>query len=126
MSQGAGAGRIPEHLLDTATGLFAELGYDQMSTQMIADTAGMAVEEVIRQTGGKRGLYVAAMRRAYEHEQIMLEQAAAEFTHDAAGVHRFLDRYLDFFATHPQYAGLWTQRRLHDAADIQLEAAYSF
>ena len=117
--------RVRRRLLDTATALFAELGYDQMSTQMIADTAGMTVEEVTRQTGGKRELYVAVMRRAYEQEQAMLEQAAAEFTHDAAGVHRFLDRYLDFFVAHPQSAALWMQRRLHDAADIQLEAVYT-
>jgi AcrR family transcriptional regulator len=117
---------LRERLLDSAEGLFAQLGYDQITNQMIADTAGVSVSEITRLIGGKRDVYLAVMMRVHGEEQAFLERAAAEFTPDAAGVHRFLDQYLDFFVVHPQTAALWMQRRFQDASDIPLEATYTY
>jgi AcrR family transcriptional regulator len=110
--------QVRERILDTATGLFAELGYDEVTVRMIAETAGLTFDEVIATIGTKRDLYVLVMDRAAALEDGMLAKAAAEFTHDVAGMHRFLDRYLDFYVTYPHIAALWIQRRMFDAADI--------
>ncbi|GAA2631684.1 TetR/AcrR family transcriptional regulator [Actinomadura fulvescens] len=115
-----------ERLVEVATGLFAELGYDATSTEMVAESAGVSVTTVRAEIGGKRDIYLAVMKQTGAQEQVMLEDAVAEFTPDAAGVHRFLDRYLDFFLAHPYTAALWMQRRLFDAADIaDMEKIYS-
>lgn len=127
MAEHAEPTRVHDKLVETATGLFAELGYDQTSTQMIADAAGVTTAVLAREVGGKSDLYLAVMERAHALQKAMLEQGAAEFTRDAAGVHRFLDRYLDFFVAHPQIATLWIQRRLSDAADIAgIEREYTY
>jgi len=117
---------VRERVLDSAAGLFAELGYDTATTEMIANAAGVGVADVTRLIGGKRDIYLAVMMRAYEQEQAVLLRAAASFTPDGPGVHRFLDEYLDFFVAHPQIAALWMQRRFQDASDIPLEATYTF
>src|SRR5689334_6578860 len=103
------AGDVRERLLDSAAGLFAQLGYDETTTEMIANAAGVGVGEVTRMIGGKRDIYLAVMMRAYEQEQAVLLRAAADFTPDGPGVHRFLDEYLNFFVAHPQTAALWMQ-----------------
>lgn len=116
-----------DRLLDSATRLFAELGYDETSTQMIADAAGLDVDMATGLVGRKRDLYLAVMERAYQAEQAMLETAAGEFTQDGPGMYRFLDRYIDFFVANPQIAALWIHRRLSDATDIsEPEGLYSF
>lgn len=115
-----------ERLLRAATRLFAELGYDETSTRMVADAAGIDLARTIELAGSKRDLYLTVMARAYQAEQAMLEQAAAEFTPDLAGLYHFIDLYLDFFVANPQIAALWIQRRLYDAADVvELEKLYS-
>lgn len=105
--------------------MFAQLGYDETSTRMIADVAGVNVAEVGAWFGSKRDLYLAVMAQAHKAEHAVVEGAAADFTPDLAGVHLFVDRYLDFCIAHPEIPGLWTHRRLSDAADIaELEKLY--
>lgn len=116
---------IQDRILAGATRLFAQLGYDETSTRMVAEVVGVNAAEVSAYFGSKRDLYLAVMERAHKAEQAVLEGAAADFTPDLAGVHLFIDRYLDFCVANPEIPGLWTQRRLSDAADIaEMEKLY--
>lgn len=114
-----------ERIIDVATRLFAELGYDATSTRLIAEAAGLNIATVSYHVGGKRDLYLAVMERAANAERGALEAAFEEFTPDADGVYRVLDRYLDFCVEHPEVPALWMHRWLSDAADVaHLENQY--
>ncbi|GGV00708.1 hypothetical protein GCM10010182_17520 [Actinomadura cremea] len=107
-----------DRLLDTATRLFAELGYDGTSLQLIADAAGVDVAAVSEYGDGKAGLYRAVMRHVLAAERERLQPALDEWTPDLAGYLREVDAYLDFYVEHPIVMMLWLQRWLGDAADV--------
>lgn len=114
-----------ERLLAAATRLFAEHGYDGASTRPIAEASGLNIATLNYHFGGKRGLYLAVMERAHKAERDALRAAAAEFTADRAGIHRFVDRYLDFCASRPEIPALWMHRWLSDSEDVAgLEQKY--
>lgn len=115
-----------DHILDVATRLFARLGYDGSTAQMIASAAGYAPATVTEQVGGKRELYLAVMERLTNAEYAYLQEAAAEFTPGLPGLIRLTDAYLDFCLEHPEVPALWAHRWLMDAADIaELEERFS-
>ncbi|MGI5170652.1 TetR/AcrR family transcriptional regulator [Spirillospora sp. CA-253888] len=114
-----------DRIIEVATRLFAALGFDGTSLQLIADTAGTDVASVRRTVGGMTDLYRTVMQRAYAAEQAALEQALVAFTPDRRSVNRLLDDYLDFYVAHPELLGLWLHRRTGDAADVgELEDRY--
>ncbi|MDL4820620.1 TetR/AcrR family transcriptional regulator [Actinomadura opuntiae] len=114
-----------DRIIDAATRLFAELGFDGTSPRLIADAAGVDAGTVTRLTGGKTDLYREVMRRATDAEKRAVAGAAGGFTPTRQGVERLLDEYLDFYAAHPEYLGLWLHRRTGDAADTaDLEEQY--
>lgn len=114
-------------LLQTAIGLFAELGYDQTTSRMITDAAGLPENTVKDLFGSKRDLYLAVISHVYEEEQSLLKQMFGDYTHDRKGIHHLIDHYLDYFLQRPQAAALWMHRRMHDAADLrEIEKYYSF
>ncbi|MEO5877675.1 MAG: TetR family transcriptional regulator [Streptosporangiaceae bacterium] len=115
-----------ERILVVATRLFASLGYDGTSTRLIADAVGLNVATVAYHAGGKRDLYLLVMERAHQAEHGALSAALTEFTPDPAGLHRLLDRYLDFCVARPEVPALWVHRWLSDASDLtQLEGMYA-
>ncbi|MFB4302906.1 TetR/AcrR family transcriptional regulator [Actinomadura sp. NTSP31] len=114
-----------DRIIDAATRLFAELGFDGTSPRLIADAAGVDAGTVSRLTGGRTDLYREVMRRASDAEKAAVGGAAGGFTPTRQGVERLLDEYLDFYAAHPEYLGLWLHRRTGDAADTaDLEEQY--
>lgn len=58
--------RLPsrQRLLDAARELFAERGFDRVTTREVGDRAGVDPALIARHFGGKAGLYVAALREA--------------------------------------------------------------
>lgn len=104
-------------IADSALGLFASLGYDNTTTEMIADAAGVTAEEVV-EAGGRRGLYFFLFERFYRDYQEMLDGVARDYTPDYRGSHLHLDRVIDIHLDHPSYISLWQQRWMSDAADI--------
>lgn len=107
-----------ERVRATATRLFAELGYDAVSTQLIADAADVAPDTVTDRHGGRRGLYLATFeqvaRRIGEH----LDKVGDDFTPDAEGLFRMMDRYLQLCLEHPEVPRLWFHRWMSDASDV--------
>ncbi|WP_067474817.1 TetR/AcrR family transcriptional regulator [Actinomadura hibisca] len=114
-----------DRIIEVATRLFAALGFDGTTLQLIADTAGTDVASVRQAAGGMTDLYRTVMRQAYEAEQAALEEVLVTFTPTREGVNRLLDAYLDFYVAHPDLLGLWLHRRTGDAADVDdLEDRY--
>ncbi|OIJ68023.1 TetR/AcrR family transcriptional regulator [Streptomyces mangrovisoli] len=120
-----------ERIVDAATRLFAEHGYDGTSTRQIAAEAGLNMATVNYHTGAKKELYVEVMRRAHQAERSALEMALAEFratvpASPGAAVAGLVDRYLDFCLEHPQVPALWMRRWLSDADEVsELEADFA-
>ncbi|MEV5824724.1 TetR/AcrR family transcriptional regulator [Spirillospora sp. NPDC052242] len=113
-------------LLDTATRLFAELGYDGTTLQLVADAAGVDVADVRAFGEGKGGLYRAVFLRAAEAERDAMEPALAAFTSDMPSVLRLADVYLDFYVHRTDILALWLHRWMGDAADVPgLEDSYT-
>ena len=107
-----------ERLLETATRLFAELGYDGTTLQLVADAAGVDVADLRAFGDGKGGLYRAVFMRADEAERDAMEPALAAFTSDLPGVLRLVDAYLDFYVRRTDILALWLHRWMGDAADV--------
>jgi AcrR family transcriptional regulator len=119
-----------EHILQVAYKLFAALGYDATSTTQIAEAAGVqpaAIEELF---GGRRELYIAVMRHAFDEERISLNAVLDELRGPqaldvATALHRLIDNQLDFVAAHPDTYALRTHRWLSDAMDVaEMETRY--
>ncbi|MEU9022546.1 TetR/AcrR family transcriptional regulator [Actinomadura sp. NPDC048394] len=119
-------GTEEDRLIETATRIFAELGYDGTSLQMIADAAGLGIDAVHSVAATKADLYRAVMRNADEVEEAALREALAVFTPDRSGVLMLADAYLDFYVSHPRVLALWQHRWMGDAADLpDLEELYT-
>ncbi|MDX6741275.1 helix-turn-helix domain-containing protein [Actinocorallia sp. A-T 12471] len=117
-------------ILDAATRLFAERGFDGASTRLIAEAAGLNIATVNYHVGGKRDLYFAVMTGAAEAERAALEAALDSCAEPGrltgpADVHLVVDRYLDFCVARPEIPALWMHRWLSDADDVAVfEAAH--
>ncbi|QFG27370.1 TetR/AcrR family transcriptional regulator [Actinomadura sp. WMMB 499] len=106
--------------------LFAELGYDGTSMQLVADAAGVAIATLRELAAGKGELYRAVFVRADEAERNAMEPAIARFTTDLPGVLRLADAYLDFYVARTDVLALWLHRWMGDAADVPgLEEHYT-
>ncbi|WP_131740588.1 TetR/AcrR family transcriptional regulator [Actinomadura roseirufa] len=113
-------------LVETATRLFAQLGYDGTSVQMIAEAAGVSPAVLREAAGTKAELYLAVMRHADDLEQRAVRAAITSFTPEIQGVIALAEAFLDFHASHPDVLALWMQRWMGDAADVPgLEELYT-
>ncbi|WP_170201552.1 TetR/AcrR family transcriptional regulator [Actinocorallia herbida] len=108
-----------------AVHLFAELGFDQTSLQMVADAAGVPVAVARREFGDKTQLYMAAFRAVAINEQSVAEKISANFTYDRTGLYHLVDEVLEYALDNPDATALWMQRTMSDAADItEIEKMY--
>ncbi len=113
-----------DRLLRAATVLFAELGYDQTTSELIADAAGLPASLITKEFGGRRQLYLEVFQQVQEHLDRLTAQLP-EQEPSGETYHRFIDRYLDYLQEHPEHAALWLQRWLNDAADLhEIEKSY--
>ncbi|ROO88625.1 TetR family transcriptional regulator [Actinocorallia herbida] len=112
-------------LLHAAARLFAELGYDQTTSTLIAGAAGVPVEEIASEFGGRRALYLAVYQEAQSHDlQLVSDHMRPGFTRD--DYHRLIDDYIDSIEGSPYLAALWIQRWMNDATDIRdVEQSYA-
>jgi AcrR family transcriptional regulator len=121
----AGAVSERERIIQVATRLFADLGFDGTNGVMIAEAAGVDTATLLEKTGGTLELYHEVMRRAHLLEQAMLEDAVESVRLTKEGLHALADTYLDFHLAHPHVARLWLHRWVGDAAgSADLESAY--
>ncbi|GAB2826520.1 hypothetical protein GCM10022221_25710 [Actinocorallia aurea] len=105
--------RGTEGVLDVALRLFAGLGYDGTSTEMIAAAAGVGPDQV---PGGRNGAYEAILRRFRDQQMAMYEEVPGVYTE--GGLHGVLDLVLDFYLDHRLELRVWQYRGLEDATDV--------
>jgi AcrR family transcriptional regulator len=112
-------------ILESATALFAQLGYDGTDLDLLAAAAGVDKGILVELFGTRRELYLKVMERAYELEMESLQPLFDAFVPTPEGAVRLVDGYLDFCLSRPTLPSLWMHRWLADAADIDhLEDAY--
>ncbi|HLV72487.1 MAG TPA: TetR/AcrR family transcriptional regulator [Vulgatibacteraceae bacterium] len=115
-----------QRVIDSATRLFGELGYDGTPLRLIAEALGVSPSAVVEVAGDKRTIYVEVMRQAYEAERQMLDEAVSRAGTGRAAVHEIVDGYLDFHVANPQNRALWAHRWVDDATDLsELEDRYA-
>ena len=115
-----------QRVIDVASRLFSEIGYDGTSLRLIADAMGADPAAIVEAAGDKRDLYLEVMHRAFESERSMLEGAVSGAEPGRPAVHQIVDAYLDFHLAHPHNRSLWAHRWSDDAADISgLEDHYA-
>jgi len=119
-----------ERVLEAATRLFAERGYDGTSTRELGRASGLNIATVAYHVGTKAELYREVMLRAYHLELAALSDAVGEFAADpdvVPAARRLVGRYLDFCLANPHVPALWMRRWLSDAADFaEPEAQYAW
>ncbi len=100
-----------EEILTQAARLFAERGYDNTDTTLLAETVGVGKGTVYRYFPSKRELFLAAADRVM---RMLRERVDARIAHVcdpleiiATGIHEFLA----FFAEHPGFVELLIQER---------------
>ncbi len=100
-----------EQILETAVQLFAEHGYTDTDTQLLAEKLGVGKGTIYRYFPSKRELFLAAADRVM---RLMRQCVDASIE----GIDEPLDRiavairaFLTFFAEHPEYVELLMQER---------------
>lgn len=133
MSTRSDEGTSRERIVEAATRLFAERGYDATSTRAIGEAVGLNIATVAYHVGGKLELYRAVMRRAHlaqrEVATTALDQLrscgpSADETRTA--LLGFVDTYLSFCLNNPEVPALWMRRWLSEGAELaEIEAEFA-
>jgi AcrR family transcriptional regulator len=101
------AEQTKQQILDTAQRLFAELGYDATSLQMIADQMGLTKAAVYYHFRAKSDLLHAAMLPGIERIRTLLDEAVAIRSRRARLEH-LVDGFVDFLVENRDYAVMAT------------------
>jgi AcrR family transcriptional regulator len=102
-----------EEILETATELFAEHGFSDAVTQVLADRLQIGKGTIYRHFPSKRELFLAAADRVMVKLNERVEASIAGVADGLERVARAIAAYLAFFAEHPQFVELIIQERAH-------------
>jgi AcrR family transcriptional regulator len=102
-SRAVQAERTRQQILATAQRLFAELGYDATSLQMIADEMGLTKAAVYYHFRAKNEILRAAMQPGIQRLEALLDEAAAIRGRRARTEH-LVNGFVDFLIQNRQYA----------------------
>ncbi|WP_160573518.1 TetR/AcrR family transcriptional regulator [Actinomadura physcomitrii] len=125
MDLGVGSNR--DQVVAVAKRLFADLGYDQTTSEMIARSAGVPMSFVTDECGGRQQIYRRIVQEIRDRAQEVLASLLAEEGLSARGrFRRLLDELLEYFSRDREGAAIWRQRSIGDASDIQgVEDSYA-
>ncbi|HQY63406.1 MAG: TetR/AcrR family transcriptional regulator [Myxococcales bacterium] len=93
-------------ILEAGEALFCAVGYAGVSARDVAERAGVNKALVFYHYGSMRGLFEAVLERYYDAHHRGLADALAGGGDVRERMHRLVDAYLDFMATHARYATL--------------------
>src|SRR5271166_192846 len=100
-----------EEILQTATELFAEQGFSDAITQVLADRLQLGKGTIYRHFPSKRDLFLAAADRVMRKMQEKILANIAGVEDGLEQVSRGIMAFLSFFAEHPEYVELLIQER---------------
>jgi AcrR family transcriptional regulator len=115
--QGRSVARV-QRMLDACAALVDEVGYDGLTTTLLADRAGVAIGSVYQFFPDKRAIVQALTLRNLEAylQRLAIRFGEVEFDHWWDGVDAAIDEYIDMHRSVPGF------RTLHfgDVVDIHL------
>jgi AcrR family transcriptional regulator len=100
-----------EEILDAATALFAEHGYSDAVTQLLAERLQVGKGTIYRYFPSKRDLFLAAVDRVMRRMRERVDSGVAGLADPLDRIARAVREYLTFFAEHPEYVELLIQER---------------
>jgi AcrR family transcriptional regulator len=98
-------------ILQAAVRLFAEHGYAETDTQMLADELGVGKGTLYRYFQSKRAIFLAAVDRAMLQLRETIDASIAGIEEPLARIEVAIRAYLAFFSSHPEYVELLMQER---------------
>jgi AcrR family transcriptional regulator len=102
-TRAAQAERTRQQILETAQRLFADLGYDATSLQMIADEMGLTKAAVYYHFRAKSDILHAAMLPGIERVKALVDEAAA-MRGRRARIEHLVNGFVDFLVQNRHYA----------------------
>lgn len=100
-----------EEILDTAARLFAERGYADTDTQLLADELGVGKGTLYRYFPSKQHLFLAAVDRAMRHLRQTIDASIESIADPLERIATAIRTYLSFVADHPEFVELLIQER---------------
>src|SRR5262245_45838205 len=103
--------RRKEEILEAAARLFAEHGYSDTETQLLADRLGVGKGTLYRYFRTKRELFLAAVDRVMRRLSQEVDDSMAGVDDPLDGIARAVRACLAFCAAHPEFVELLIQER---------------
>ena len=100
-----------EQILETAVQLFAEHGYSDTDTQLLAEKLQVGKGTIYRYFPSKRELFLAAADRAMRLLRESVDAGIAGIDEPFERIAVAIRAYLTFFVEHPEYVELLMQER---------------
>jgi AcrR family transcriptional regulator len=102
-----------EAILDAAARLFAEHGYADANTQVLADSLGLGKGTIFRYFPTKQDLFLAAVDRVMRQMKAAIDEAVEGVAEPMQRMRIGMRTYLTFFAERPEFVELIMQERAH-------------
>jgi AcrR family transcriptional regulator len=100
-----------ETILAAATQLFAEQGFSDAVTQLLADNLGVGKGTLYRHFASKRELFLATVDRVMRRLHEYVEAATNDVPDGIERIRQGIRAYLEFFHTHPEFVEILVQER---------------
>jgi AcrR family transcriptional regulator len=100
-----------EEILEAAATLFAERGYAETDTQLLADSLGVGKGTLYRYFPSKRALFLAVADAVMRKMSERVDAAVAPVADPLDSIAEGIKAYLAFFAEHPEFVELLIQER---------------
>ena len=103
--------RRRDEILDAASTLFAQRGYSETTTDMLADKLGVGKGTIYRYFPTKRDLFLGAVDRLMRRLLDTIHDAVEAIEDPLDKIAHAIRTYLTFFAEHPEFVELIIQER---------------
>lgn len=100
-----------DQILETAVRLFAEHGYSETDTQLLAEELHVGKGTIYRYFPSKRELFLAAADRVMRRMRECVDASIADIEEPFVRIATAVRAFLTFFAEHPEYVELLMQER---------------
>ena len=104
-------GKRKEGILEAATRLFSECGYQNTDVQAIADAVGLGKGTIYLYFPSKEALFFAAVDRAMSQVEAFVGKRIGSASDTVSLIKEIVRAYVDFFRKHPHMIELFVQER---------------